>query len=262
MHGVSPEKKSLTHTDSVNCTCTVRKYYIHLWITGLSRYNIHLWITGVSRYYIHLWITGVSKYYTITGVSRYYIHLWITGVCRYYIHLWITGVSSSRCPRYARLILQFHSFQRMKSRQWTGEIWLQGFYNSSKTKFPNDLSSQSTNISWPIPPQISVPKTHNNLQHQHKLSRCTDSTIWQDFVPGDFKFLFMQVLHMLFEAWQSINYSFNYWHIFYRAMCNSLLFHDFSGKFAFSPAFSDQSNSLTLSVSLMCWNLLTDMQCK
>ena len=33
----------------------------------------------------------------------------------------------------------------------------------------------------------------------------------------------------LFEVCQNIKYSLNYWHIFYPAMCNSLLFSDFSG---------------------------------
>ena len=34
-------------------------------------------------------------------------------------------------------------------------------------------------------------------------------------------------------VWQNINYSFSYWHVFYPAMCSSLLFPDSPGNFAF-----------------------------
>jgi len=40
------------------------------------------------------------------------------------------------------------------------------------------------NIPWHIQPHISVTKTHNNLQQQHRLSRHANFAISNDFLPG------------------------------------------------------------------------------
>jgi len=59
---------------------------------------------------------------------------------------------------------------------------------------------------------------------------------------------FICTLQVLFEIWQSIDYSFNYWHIFYPAVYNSPLFPDSPANSAFSLTFPDKSNSRTFPV--------------
>ena len=60
---------------------------------------------------------------------------------------------------------------------------------------------------------------HAITEHQHKLSWHADFTISDDFVLWFFTLL--SSTHFTC----CLKYSFNYWHIFYPPMCNSLLFH-------------------------------------